>query len=100
MMHITMRAALSAGLLLAASVTAFAQTSSPPGQPQQPTASTNASSGQAANRIEGTVESIDPNQGKLSVRGSDGKIYTFNASKETLQEYKVGDHIAANLRSK
>jgi len=49
--------------------------------------------------LEGQVVAIDLNQGKVTVRGSDGATHEFQASKETLQGYKIGDRIEAKLRS-
>ncbi len=66
--------------------------------PQTPKTTSQANCQKSAERIDGTVESIDAQQGKLNVRGSNGQMYSFNASKETLQGYKVGDHIQAKLR--
>ncbi len=53
----------------------------------------------APEKVEGKVTKIDPDQGKLTVLEADGKMHEFQASKETLQGYKVGDHIKAKLRS-
>ena len=50
-------------------------------------------------KLEGEVIKVDPNQGKLTVRGPKGETYEFQASRETLQDYKVGDRIQAKLRS-
>ncbi|MBP1778820.1 MAG: hypothetical protein H6Q86_4831 [candidate division NC10 bacterium] len=50
-------------------------------------------------KLEGQVTAIDMNQGKVTMRGSDGATHEFQASKETLQGYKVGDRIEAKLRS-
>jgi hypothetical protein len=50
-------------------------------------------------RVEGQVAKIDPDQGALTLRASNGQTYEFHASKETLLGYKVGDHIAAMRRS-
>jgi len=50
-------------------------------------------------KLEGQVVGIDLSQGKLAVRGIDGTTHEFQASKETLQEYKVGSRIEAKLRS-
>jgi hypothetical protein len=50
-------------------------------------------------KLEGQVVAIDLNQGKVTMRGSDGVNHEFQASKETLQGYKVGDRIEAKLRS-
>ena len=49
--------------------------------------------------IEGQVVKVDAAQGKVTVRGADGTTHEFQASKETLQDMKVGDKIAAKLRS-
>ena len=38
-------------------------------------------------------------QGKVTVRATDGTTHEFQASKETLQDMKVGDKIAAKPRS-
>jgi hypothetical protein len=51
-----------------------------------------------AEKVDGQIVKVDMNQGKLTVRGSDGKTYEFNASKETLQDKKVGDHIEVTRR--
>ena len=51
-----------------------------------------------AEKIEGQVAKVDPDQGKITVRASNGETYEFHASKETLQSYKVGDPIEARLR--
>ncbi len=50
-------------------------------------------------KVEGQVLKVDPDQGKMTVRGPKGETLEFQASKETLQEYKVGDRIEAKLRS-
>jgi len=50
-------------------------------------------------KVEGQVLKVDMNAGKVTMRTSDGTIHEFQASKETLQELKVGDHIAAKLRN-
>jgi len=44
------------------------------------------------------VVKVDAARNKLSVREADGKVHEFDASTETLQEFKVGDRIEANLR--
>jgi hypothetical protein len=49
-------------------------------------------------KLEGQVVKIDVGQGKLSVRESDGTTHEFQADKETLEKYKVGDRITAQLR--
>ena len=48
--------------------------------------------------IEGQVVKVDAAQGKVTVRGADGTTHEFQASKETLQDMKVGDKIAAKPR--
>jgi hypothetical protein len=52
----------------------------------------------APEKVEGQVVSVDPDQGKLTLRAPDGTTHEFQASKETLQDYKVGDRIKAKLR--
>jgi hypothetical protein len=49
-------------------------------------------------KVEGQVVKVDPAQNKLSVRQADGTVHEFQASKETLQDLKVGDRVEANLR--
>ena len=41
---------------------------------------------------------VDQAQGKVAVTESDGKTHEFQASKETLQDLKVGDNVEARLR--
>ncbi len=53
----------------------------------------------APEKVEGQVVKIDADQGKLTVRAADGTTHEFQGSKETLQDYKVGDQIKAKLRS-
>ena len=50
-------------------------------------------------KVEGQVLKVDMNEGKVTLRTSDGTVHEFQASKETLQEFKVGDHITAKLRN-
>jgi len=50
-------------------------------------------------KLEGQVVAIDMTKGTVTMRGSDGATHEFQASKETLQGYKVGDRIEAKLRS-
>ncbi len=50
-------------------------------------------------KVEGQVVKIDPDQGKLTLRTADGTTHEFQGSKETLQDYKVGDQIKAKLRA-
>ena len=50
-------------------------------------------------KLEAQVIKINPEQGKVTVREADGTTHELQASKETLQGYKVGDRIEAKLRS-
>ena len=52
----------------------------------------------APKKLEGQVVQIDPDQGKVTVRESNGATHDFRASAETLRSYKVGDRIQATLR--
>jgi hypothetical protein len=52
----------------------------------------------AAEKVEGQVLKVDPSRGTLTVRAPDGTTHEFHASKETLQDMKVGDKIQAKLR--
>jgi hypothetical protein len=52
----------------------------------------------APEKVEGEVVSIDADKGKLTLRAADGSTHEFEASKETLQEYKIGDRVKAKLR--
>ena len=49
-------------------------------------------------KVEGQVVQVDKEQGKLTLRGSDGKMYEFNGSKEALQDKKVGDRMEVTRR--
>ncbi len=49
--------------------------------------------------IEGQVAEVDLEQGKLRIRAIDGTLHEFQASRETLEGYKVGDPIKARLRT-
>jgi hypothetical protein len=53
----------------------------------------------APQKVEGKVVRVDQAQGKVAVVEANGKTHEFQASKETLQDLKVGDKIEANLRS-
>ena len=50
-------------------------------------------------KIEGQVTQVDPKSGTLTVRRPDGGTQQFRGSKETVQEYKVGDTIELTLRA-
>ena len=52
----------------------------------------------AVERIDGTVVTVDAQQGTLTLLGSDGTTYKFQAARETLQDLKVGDKIETKLR--
>jgi hypothetical protein len=49
-------------------------------------------------RVGGEVTKVDMAQGRVTVRGSDGTLHEFQASKETLQNVKVGGRVEAQLR--
>ena len=53
----------------------------------------------APQKVEGRVVRVDTTGGKVAVAAADGKTHEFQASKETLEDLKVGDKILANLRS-
>jgi Cu/Ag efflux protein CusF len=53
----------------------------------------------APQKVQGRVVRVDNAAGKVTVAAADGKTHEFQASKETLQDLKVGDSIEANLRS-
>lgn len=49
--------------------------------------------------LEGQVAEVDMEQGKLTIRSTDGTMHEFKASPETLRAYKVGDPIKAKPRT-
>jgi len=49
--------------------------------------------------VEGQVVKVNKEEGKVTMRASDGTVHEFQASKETLQDLKAGDRIAAKLRT-
>lgn len=49
-------------------------------------------------KVEGKIVKIDMEQGKLTLQGPDGKTIEFNASKEALQDKKVGDKLEVTKR--
>lgn len=49
-------------------------------------------------RVGGEVTKVDMAQGRVMVRESDGTLHEFQASKETLQNVKVGGRVEAQLR--
>jgi hypothetical protein len=50
-------------------------------------------------KVAGLVLKLDADGGKVTVREANGTIREFNASKETLQDLKVGDRVEATLRA-
>jgi hypothetical protein len=79
-----------------AGVLATALLASAPALAQQPQPKCDPSKG--PQMIEGQVTRVDPGRSKITIRGKDGSTHEFEASKETLQDYKVGDTIEAKLR--
>ena len=65
----------------------------------QSTASCDQKKAMSPQKVEGRVVRVDNGSGKVAVAATDGKTHEFQASKETLQDLKVGDSIQANLRS-
>jgi hypothetical protein len=53
----------------------------------------------APKKLDGQVVQIDPEQGTVTVRESNGATHDFRAAPETLRSYKVGDRIQATLRA-
>jgi ribosomal protein S1 len=53
----------------------------------------------APQKVEGKVVRVDEAGGRVAVVEADGKTHEFQASKETLQDLKVGDQIEARLRT-
>jgi hypothetical protein len=49
-------------------------------------------------KVAGRVVKVDLAQNRVAVREADGTVHEFQASRETLQDLKVGDHVEANLR--
>jgi len=67
----------------------------------EPSASVKAEGRQASGppaRLEGQVVGVDPARGEVDIRTNDGMTQKFRASRETLDEFKVGDRIQAKLR--
>jgi ribosomal protein S1 len=50
-------------------------------------------------KVEGRVVRVDKTTGKVAISSTDGKTHEFQASKETLDDLKVGDSVQASLRS-
>jgi Cu/Ag efflux protein CusF len=49
-------------------------------------------------KVDAQVTKVDAAQSKVTVREANGTLHEFQASKEMLQDLKVGDRIEANLR--
>ncbi len=49
-------------------------------------------------KVEGQVTKIDAATNIITVKETDGTVHEFQASTETLQDLKAGDHIEARLR--
>jgi hypothetical protein len=49
-------------------------------------------------KVEGQIIKIDGAQEKVTIRTDDGITHEFQASKETIQNIKIGDRIEAKLR--
>jgi hypothetical protein len=81
-----------AAALLLVSGPALAQT-----QPSTPPAKCDKAA--TPSKVEGEVVKVDTAQSKVTVRGKDGTTHEFQASKDTMQDFKVGDRIEARLRS-
>ena len=78
-------------IILAATTLAFGVTQSARAAGYGPNA-------KGGDTISGEVTKIDPENSRVTVHSSDGSIHVFEASKETLGELEVGDHIAAKKR--
>jgi hypothetical protein len=50
-------------------------------------------------KVEGKVVKVDANAGKITVQDASGATQEFEATQNTLKDYKVGDSIKAKLRS-
>jgi len=73
----------------------WAQTTTPPA-PQNQTPPMQ--QGQTPQNVAGQVIKIDRSKGRVTVLAADGVVHEFQASTETLQNLKEGDHIEARLR--
>lgn len=51
-----------------------------------------------AEKVTGQVVRVEPAVNKIGVREADGTVHEFQASRETLQDLKVGDQVEARLR--
>ena len=48
--------------------------------------------------VGGQVTKVDPGRNRVTMKDGDGTVREFEASKETLQDLKVGDRIEAKRR--
>jgi len=88
-------AVLSAALTFTVG-TAIAQTR-PETQPSaQPKVNCNARN--APQMVSGQITKIDPVSNTITIRDASGGVHDFQASRETLQDLKMGDRIEARLR--
>lgn len=53
----------------------------------------------APERWSGEVVSVNPDEGTMTVRLSDGTMQAFRGEKDTLKNYKPGDRVSGKLRS-
>jgi hypothetical protein len=90
-MTFTMRSALAGvtGVLLLGGVALAQQPSPKPGCDPAKTPQS----------FEGKVIKIDPAQQRVTVQAANGSTHEFQASREALQDLKVGDSLQARLRS-
>jgi Cu/Ag efflux protein CusF len=85
------KAAMRKSIILAATTLAF-------GLAQGASAADPISEPKGPDTVSGEVTKIDPENSRVTVHSSDGSIHVFEASKQTLDELEVGDHIAAKKR--
>jgi hypothetical protein len=65
---------------------------------EYPSASARRQAARAPQQIEGEVTSIDHGTSMVTMRLQDGSSQQFRASRDTLEDLKVGDRIAAKKR--
>jgi hypothetical protein len=91
-------AGLGVGLLLWVAPALGADKPASGGSTQsQPAASPGAAN--APQMIEGQVVAVDPARSMVTVKAGDGATHQFQVAQGEIQNYKVGDHIEAKLRS-
>jgi hypothetical protein len=49
-------------------------------------------------KVVGEVVKVDAGLDKITVKETNGTVHEFQVSKDTLRDYKAGDHIEATLR--